>query len=83
MQILTQVFCLSCMLTAAFPLVSEQSTPSGAFLTSSNAVDAIPAGTLREHPRGVAPFRTLPPLRVITSQPDTPPSASLQRRLLT
>jgi len=68
------------MVTASFPLVSAQTTPTG-FVTSPYGVDGIPAGNPRNHT--MTSYRTLPPLRVITSQPDTPTSGSLQRQLIT
>jgi len=79
---LTCVTCLLCcvsMVTASFPLVSAETTPTDV-ITAPYDADGIPAaGNLRNH--HVTSYRTLPHLRVMTSQSDTPTSCGLLRQL--
>ena len=67
------------MVTASFPLVSAETTPTDVMTTAPYDADGILTGNPRYH--HVTSYRTLPPLRVITSQSDTPTSGSLLRHL--
>jgi len=67
------------MVTASFPLVSEETTPT------DQLTEGIPGNHPGHMTSYLSSYRTLPPLRVITSQSlDTPTSGSpLQHRLIT